>query len=93
MKRRDFIALLGSATAAWPPAARAQQPGKIPVVGIIWHHAGSEKEEELTFNYFRQAFADLGYVPGKNIIFEDRYAAEIPERFGGLASICRLRLL
>jgi putative tryptophan/tyrosine transport system substrate-binding protein len=91
MKRREFIGLVGGA-AAWPVVARAQQPSKIPVVGVIWH-AASEKEEDPWFGYFRKAFADLGYVPGKNIIFEDRYAAEIPERFDiAAADLARLNV-
>jgi putative tryptophan/tyrosine transport system substrate-binding protein len=91
MKRRGFIGLIGVA-ASWPLVARAQQSAKIPVVGIVWH-AGNEKEENPWFGYVRQAFADLGYIPGKNIIFEDRYAAEIPERFNiNAAELARLNV-
>ena len=67
MKRREFIASIGSAAAAWPLAARAQQSSnKIPVVGVLWH-AGSAEEEEVYLSVVVKAFNDLGYVEGKNI--------------------------
>ena len=85
VRRRDFSWLLGSAPLAFAFRANAQQPGKIPVVGVLWH-AGSEKEEEPWFGWLRQAFAEVGYISGKTIIFEDRYPAEIPDRFDNFAA-------
>ena len=84
MRRREFITLIGGACAAWPLAASAQQPRKIPRIGILWH-AGSAEEEVPYFGWLRQGFTDLGYIEGKNIIFEDRYPDEKPERFVALA--------
>ena len=84
MKRREFIAGIGCA-AAWPFAAQAQHPQKIPRIGILWH-AGSKEEEAPYFGWLRQGFTDLGYIEGKNIIFEDRYPDEKPERFAALAN-------
>jgi putative tryptophan/tyrosine transport system substrate-binding protein len=84
MRRRQFFAVVGG-VAAWPLAARAQRSGKMPVVGTIWH-GGGEKEEDPWFGYQRQAFEAVGFVSGKNIIFEDRYASEIPERFDAVAA-------
>ncbi|MDX6711668.1 MAG: hypothetical protein QOH96_2684, partial [Blastocatellia bacterium] len=84
MQRREFIGLVG-ATAAWPLAVQAQQPGKIPVVGVLWH-AANQAEEAPFFEWIRDGFSQLGYIPGKNIIFEDRYPAEIPERFDSMAA-------
>jgi putative tryptophan/tyrosine transport system substrate-binding protein len=84
MKRREFIGLIGGA-AAWPLAAAAQQSKKIPRIGILWH-AGSKEEEAPFLGWLRQGFTDLGYVEGKNIIFEDRYPDEKPERFVALAN-------
>jgi putative ABC transport system substrate-binding protein len=84
MKRREFIGLIGGA-AAWPLATQAQQPGRIPVVGVLWH-AANQAEEVPVFDWVREGFSRLGYIPGKNIVFEDRYAAEVPERFESLAA-------
>jgi putative tryptophan/tyrosine transport system substrate-binding protein len=69
IRRREFITLLGGA-AAWPAAARAQQPDKTPRVGYI--RAGTADNDP-----YREAFVrgmgDLGYVEGRNIAFEFRY--------------------
>jgi hypothetical protein len=56
LRRRAFITLLGGAAAAWPLAARAQQPAKIRRVGII--------DEAPMWNAFREGLRDLGYVEG-----------------------------
>ena len=70
MKRRAFITALAAA-AAWPRAARAQQGGKIPTVGYLWH-AGSADEETPYFRAIRDGFARLGYVEGRNLKLEHR---------------------
>lgn len=91
MKRREFIAAFGCAV-AWPLAARAQRSGRVPVVGVLWHAENEERGERL-FGYMRQAFADLGYTPGKNIIFEDRFGGENPERYAEhAAELVRLKV-
>jgi putative tryptophan/tyrosine transport system substrate-binding protein len=77
MRRREFISLLGG-TAAWPLAARAQQPAKIPRVGII--------DDSPIWNAFRKALRDLGYVEGENIAFEYRYAGGLPDRLAWVAA-------
>ena len=87
MRRREFMALLGGAAAAWPLAARAQQnvkEAKTPRIGILWH-AGSAEEEEIYLSVVRKAFNDLGYVEGKNSELIHRFPAENPERFRVLA--------
>jgi putative ABC transport system substrate-binding protein len=85
MQRREFITLVGGATAAWPLAARAQQSaGKIPVVGVLWH-AGNTEEEDAYLSVLVKAFNDLGYVEGKNIHLDHRFPAENPDRFRTLA--------
>src|SRR5215468_3049563 len=85
MKRRTFVGLLGSAAAALPLIARAEQfSNKIPVVGVLWH-AGSAEEEDVYLSVLVKAFNDLGYVEGKNIHLDHRFPAENPDRFRILA--------
>jgi putative ABC transport system substrate-binding protein len=85
MRRRQFMTFIGGAAAAWPIAARAQQSSnRIPVVGVLWH-AGSAQEEDVYLSPLRKAFNDLGYVEGKNIILDNRFPAENPDRFRTLA--------
>jgi ABC-type uncharacterized transport system substrate-binding protein len=70
MKRREFITLVSGA-AAWPLGARAQQPAmKTYRVGILWANAPIASTSR--FSAIRQSLRDLGYVDGKNIVFEQR---------------------
>jgi putative tryptophan/tyrosine transport system substrate-binding protein len=84
MKRRDFIVLFCSAAAVWPLATRAQQTKKVPRIGVLWHAANAE-EEDVYLSVVTKAFADLGYVDGKNIQLEHRFPAEQPDRFRAFA--------
>jgi putative ABC transport system substrate-binding protein len=71
MRRRDFISFLGGAAAAWPLAARAQQPNKVHRIGYL--SLGSPAAEATRFNAFRAGLAALGYVEGKNLAIETRW--------------------
>jgi putative ABC transport system substrate-binding protein len=82
MKRREFITLLGGAAAAWPLAARAQQP-KVPTIGALV--IGNADPEEF-WREFRQGLRDLGYVEGQNVRFEFRSAEGQVERVPELAA-------
>jgi len=82
MKRREFITLLGGAAAAWPLAARAQQP-KVPTIGALV--IGNADPEEF-WREFRQGLRDLGYVEGQNVRFEFRSAEGRVERVPELAA-------
>src|SRR3954454_13989959 len=82
MRRREFLAGLGAA--AFPPAAAAQPRKKVPRIGVLWHAASAE-EEAVYLGALRRGFSDLGYVENENIILENRFPAEQPERFVSLA--------
>src|SRR5947209_4611391 len=87
MRRREFIALLGGATAAsaaWPLAASAQTPPKIPRVGYI--ASSSRTEASHRFEAFRQGLRELGYVEGQSIALEVRWAEGRMERIPELVA-------
>jgi putative ABC transport system substrate-binding protein len=76
--RRKFLATLGGAAVAWPVAAHAQQPGKIPRIGII--------DDAPRWNAFRHGLRDLGYLEGQNIAFDYAYGDGVPERLAEAAA-------
>src|SRR6266516_2130341 len=82
MKRREFIALLGGA-AAWPVAAHAQQAGKVYRIGFI---TAGIVPPPPTESAFHDGLRALGWIEGKNVIYEDRYAENRLDRLPELAA-------
>ena len=89
MKRREFIALFGSAAAAWPLAARAEQ-SNVPLVGFL--HQGSAGSNGKVVDAFLRGLQDAGYEDRRNVQLEFRWADGHYDRLGSLAAdLVRLR--
>jgi putative ABC transport system substrate-binding protein len=83
MRRREFIAVVGGAAAAWPLAAKAQQSA-MPVVGVLGN--GSLESDGYRVAAVRQGLIEAGYVEGRNVTFEYRWAEDQYERLPALAA-------
>jgi ABC transporter substrate binding protein len=91
MRRREFISLLGGAAAAWPLAARAQQVGKLPTIGFLGATTPAEGGQLLAA--FVQRLRELGWVDGRNVAIEVRWAEGRSERFAEIAAeLVRLKV-
>ena len=84
MRRREFITLLGGAAAAWPLAARAQQPAKLPTIGFLG--ASTPSAESQWVAAFVQRLRELGWIEGRTVAIEYRWAEGRSERFAEIAA-------
>ena len=80
MKRREFIAGLGGAAAAWPFAARAQQSDRVRLIGVLMGFASKDPEAQSSFVAFQKALEGLGLIEGRNVRIEARWMGDDPER-------------
>jgi putative tryptophan/tyrosine transport system substrate-binding protein len=84
MKRREFITLLGGTAATWPLATRAQQPAKLPTVGLLG--AATPATWSLFIAAFVRRLRELGWIEGTTIAIEYRWAEGRDERFAEIAA-------
>jgi putative ABC transport system substrate-binding protein len=83
MRRREFLSVIGGA-AAWPLAARAQQPGKVPTIGFVGQSTRSATSEWTTA--FVQRLRELGWIDARNLAIEYRWGEGRNERFAQIAA-------
>src|SRR5438046_1458437 len=76
MRRREFIALLGGAAAAWPVGARAQQSEHVRRIGVLMAYAESDREGQAWVAAFREGLQKVGWAEGRNIRIDPRWAAD-----------------
>jgi putative ABC transport system substrate-binding protein len=86
MRRREFITLLGSGAAAWPLAARAQQPARSPMPLLGFLSSRAPNTEAHLVAAFLQGLKDLGYIEGQNVALEYRWAEGRYEQLPTLAA-------
>jgi putative tryptophan/tyrosine transport system substrate-binding protein len=84
MQRREFITLLGGAAATWPLAAHAQQPAKLPTIGLLYN--GTQRSSVPRVAALRQGLKETGYVEGDNVAFEYRWSEGQEDRLPAMAA-------
>src|SRR5947209_15298160 len=84
MRRREFITGVAGSAAAWPLAARAQQPSKLPVIGFLGTTTPAAMSQWT--GPFEQRLSERGWVQGRTITIEYRWAEAHPERYDEIAA-------
>src|SRR5262249_23711805 len=79
MKRREFITLLGGA-AAWPLDARAQRPDQVASIGMLIGYAEDDPETQARLAAFREGLGQLGWIEGRNVRIDYRFAPAGPDQ-------------
>jgi putative ABC transport system substrate-binding protein len=85
VKRREFITLLSGAAATWSLAARAQQPDRVAKIGFLGASWASPSDEGQRLAAFVQRLRELGWIEGRTVAFEYRWAEGRAERFTEIA--------
>ncbi len=86
MRRRDFIRAISGAVAAWPIAARAQQPERVRRIGVLMPGVADDPELKARIAAFQQALREFGWTDGRNMRFDYRWAAGNPDRIHSYAA-------
>jgi putative tryptophan/tyrosine transport system substrate-binding protein len=86
MRRREFIALLGSGVAGWPFATRAQQSGRMPRIGVLMSYAADDPAGQARLLALAQELAQSGWIDGRNVRIDVRWGAVDPERIRSYAA-------
>ena len=86
MRRREFISFLGG-FAAWPLAARAQQPAGMRRIGVLTAFADNDAEAQANITAFRQSLEKVGWIEGRNLAIDYRWGDVDPERIRNFAII------
>jgi putative tryptophan/tyrosine transport system substrate-binding protein len=81
VKRREFIALLGGASVAWPLATRAQQPERMRRIGVLSGPAVDDQDNKVRLAVFHQRLQQLGWTDGHNVRIDHRFAAANLENY------------
>jgi putative ABC transport system substrate-binding protein len=84
IRRREFVVTLGGAAAAWPLPAHAQQPGKLPIIGFLSGQTRSTAGQWVAA--FEQRLHELGWIEGRTVAIEVRWAEGRSERFAEIAA-------
>src|SRR5262249_50837641 len=84
MRRREFITIVGGAAASWPLAARAQQPAKLPTIGLLGSSTPLAMSQWVAA--FVQRLRDLGWIEGRTVAIEYRWAEGRDERYAEIAA-------
>jgi putative ABC transport system substrate-binding protein len=91
LQRREFIALIGGAAAAWPFALRAQQPARLPTIGYLG--SGTPAADVPWTTPFVQRLHELGWIEGRTVAIEYRWGDEVAERYAAfVAEFVRLKV-
>jgi putative ABC transport system substrate-binding protein len=92
MRRRELIAFAGMVLVAWPLVARAQQPAKVARLGYLDAGTPTAAASTVRVEALRAGLRDLGYVEGKNLVIEFRWASAVEQLHEAAAELVRMKV-